>query len=99
MAQNEQKISEDFRKYAVQCGGGFADWYIGICENPDFRLFNNHGVDRTNDSWIYAFAVNTEAAKKIAAEFMKTCRATGAEQEQIKGRGVYAYRRNQHTKP
>lgn len=44
----------------------YSDFYIGITNNVERRLFGEHNVDREHSWWIYRTAID-----KIAAQFVE----------------------------
>ncbi len=98
MAQPENKIIEDFKKYVTQCGGPFSSWHVGIAENPTLGLFMGNKVDKDKDNWIIAFASTHDAAQNIARYFTDQCGALGELGREVpRARGIYAYRKLERT--
>jgi hypothetical protein len=80
-----------------KCGKGYREWYVGIADNPDQRLFVGHNVSETSGAWIYRDAGSLSMAKVIEAIFHKKgCKGgTGAAGSP---HYVYAYRMTRTTR-
>lgn len=48
----------------------YSDFYIGITNDVDRRLFNEHGVRRENDWWIYRAAEDKETAQEVEEYYL-----------------------------
>ena len=46
----KNSIISDFEKYVGT--DNYSDWYVGITNDIDRRLFNEHKVDKKQDKWI-----------------------------------------------
>ena len=42
----DNKIISDIREHTDKEGSGYRNWYCGITDDPDQRLFNDHNVPR-----------------------------------------------------
>mgnify|MGYP003314251390 CR=1 FL=1 len=49
----------------------YSDFYIGITNNVDRRLFGEHNVDREHSWWIYRTAIDKAAAQVVELEKKK----------------------------
>ena len=50
MINNE--IVNDIKNHADNEGSGYRNWYCGITNDPDQRIFNDHNVPKgTNKAW------------------------------------------------
>jgi hypothetical protein len=96
----ELQIKREIRDYIDGVGGPYKSWYVGISADPGYRLFNQHGVIKENDYWIYRPAPNAEVARSIEDYFVNvlgTDGGPGGGDEDAKH--VYAYKKNSHTNP
>ena len=48
----------------------YKDFYIGITDNIDERLFGYHQVNRNSDWWIYCPADTEDIARKIESYYL-----------------------------
>ncbi len=57
------KIIAFLLAFIEEDGGEPGDYYVGIAEDDEQRLFQDHGVDRTSNSWRSCLAKNHETAR------------------------------------
>ena len=99
MAKSKQEIIGDIKKYVVNNGGRYPDWYVGITSDPRRRLFNDHNVDEQSDEWIYRQASSADVAREIEDHFIDghgMQGGTGGGDESSKS--VYSYKVRPHTR-
>jgi len=99
MAKDEETIKKEILAHIDDKGGPYSGWYVGIAEDPEDRLFNDHSVQRKGDYWIYRKAESHTAARNVEDYFVNdvgTKGGTGGGDENTKS--VYAYKTNSHTK-
>lgn len=48
----------------------YSDFYIGITNDVDRRLFGEHNVDRKHSWWIYRTAIDKAAAQAVERHFL-----------------------------
>jgi hypothetical protein len=60
----ETHLSKSTKKF-------YKDFYIGITDNVDQRLFGYHQVSRTNGWWIYCSADTEEIARQVEAYYLE----------------------------
>ena len=100
MAKSEDQIKREIKNYIDEGGGDYPSWYVGISEDPEDRLFNDHGVDRDSDAWIYDWAQTSDAARRIELYFFEILgTAGGPGGGDVDTRAVYAYKKQAHTDP
>lgn len=71
MIYSVQQIKYDILAQIKCFGGKFEEWCVGISEHPREALFNKHGVDKSQDIWIYKQALTMQAAKTAQDFFLK----------------------------
>lgn len=77
----------------------FSQYYFGITDDINRRLFTEHNVDKEHDYWIYRTANSKACAQEIEEYFL------GLGMDGDTGGGndnttkVYCYKKNAHTKP
>lgn len=80
-----------------KCGKGYREWYVGVANNPDKRLFEGHNVSQEGGAWIYRDAGSVSMAKIIEAIFHKKgCK--GGTVATDSPHFVYAYRMTRTTR-
>lgn len=48
----------------------YSDFYIGITNDVERRLFGEHNVDRVHSWWIYRTAIDKTAAQAVEEHFL-----------------------------
>lgn len=65
------QIINDFDAHINRSGCTcYADFYIGITNNVDRRLFEEHRVPRKGSWWIYSPADNEEIARRVERHYL-----------------------------
>lgn len=78
----------------------YKDFYVGITEDVEGRLFGYHRVSKSSDWWIYRYADTEEIARDVEAFYL----AKGMDGDKGGGKGngqtkiVYCYEISDHTK-
>ena len=99
MSYAEQQIVSEIRSYIQQSGLNLRDWYVGIAQDPQTRLFNDHNVSRTSGRWIYRTAPTSTEARNIEAHFVNVLGADGGTGGgDSLSRAVYAYAKTTTTR-
>lgn len=49
----------------------YSDFYIGITNDPEHRLFDEHKVKKDGMWWIYSKADNIETARKVEKYYLE----------------------------
>jgi hypothetical protein len=94
------EIEKEIKDYIDRVGGPYQAWYVGISSVPRDRLFKDHGVREKEDAWIYRTALDANTARVIEVYFLSILgTAGGSGGGDIYAKAVYAYRKNEHTKP
>ncbi|PYJ05317.1 MAG: hypothetical protein DME25_08650 [Verrucomicrobia bacterium] len=107
MIYSGKQIVSRIKIHFKKRGGAYEAWFVGICKNARSRLFNAHGVHKTGDCWIYAHAESPKVARSVKSYFVKKLGTAGEKgamgQDPSSARPaedfVYAYKKNEHTKP
>lgn len=95
MNENTEKIIT----YITTNDPNYSNWYVGIAENPERRLFIDHNVSRTNDLWIYAqYSTDEEArnTEEYIIQSLGTDGDVGGGSE--KSTYVYSYRKTTNSR-
>lgn len=94
-----ERIVNGFAKYVRDCHGIYSDWYVGITNDVERRMFGEHGVDRAVDAWIYDTAHNSVVARQVEQYFINSGMKGGSGGGDNTANVVYAYQMNNRTKP
>ena len=98
--QDINQIAGEIKEYIDKGIIAYANWYVGITNNAERRLFTDHGVRREDDQWIYRPAASSVDARAVESYFVNKLGTDGGT-----GGGdataniVYAYRKSAHTRP
>ena len=96
---SEELIKMKIETYIKRDGSPYFSWYVGISENPEKRLFEEHYVAE-DGLWIYEFAPDSSAARRIESYFLNVLGTDGGlDKEEIDAKGVYAYKKTDYTSP
>ena len=95
-----ETIKKEIKAHISKRGGTYSEWYVGITNDTDRRLFQEHNVSEKNDIWIRRNAGTLSKAKEIERYFTEDLDTKGApggtENDSIY---VYAYKMKSHTDP
>lgn len=85
-------IIQQIAAHVQKCGGTYAQWYGGVASDPEARLFNDHGVDKGKDAWIYRTCASSEDARAIEEHFFQKGMKGGPGGGDWTTKSVYAYK-------
>ena len=92
MSYTEQQIVSEIKTHIQKSGLNFRDWYVGIAQDPQTRLFSDHNVSRASGWWIYRTAPTSTEARNIEAHFVNVLGTDGGTGGgDFLSRAVYAY--------
>lgn len=63
------QAQSDVLAHMQKCGGAFAAWYCGIASDPRDCLFNRHGVNELQGTWIFRDCGTDTAARAVEQYF------------------------------
>jgi hypothetical protein len=94
------RIIEDFLTFIKNRDGYLHEWYVGLDQDAEKRLFADHHVDKKNGAWIYRIANSNREAREVV-EFFLNKAVTDGESD---GRDsaaimVYAYKKASKANP
>ena len=99
MAKSKQEIIVEIDAHINNYGRSYSDWYVGITEDAKRRVFDEHGVVKRKDPYIWRTAVSSTAARDVEKHFLNLgCDGSGGggdEDADI----VYAYKKSSRTNP
>lgn len=93
-----QNIAE-FEEYMEKNGGYYSDWYVGITDNPQKRLFQDHNVKEKNDQWLFQHCGSASDAAEVVKYFLKKGCDGKSGGGDYNTTYAYAYKKNSRTKP
>ena len=72
MKKNFETIVAEIQEHLAKSGKKYySDFYIGITNNVERRLFHEHNVPKDKNWWIFRTAQNVEEARKVEEYFLK----------------------------
>jgi hypothetical protein len=96
-----QQIRYDCLAFIKELGGSFADFVIGVGENPRSALFTVHNVHPERDAWMYRQALSFAAVRTVNNYFVGKLGVDGA--EVTSGPDdcdcIYLYKKSETTTP
>lgn len=99
MPQQESSIVNDIVEYIRKTNTLSTDWYVGIAENAQARLFEEHGVNKDIDYWIYRECATADAARRVEQYFTTNYQTDGGSGGgSDASRFVYAYKKEVHIR-
>ena len=63
IADVEEHLTKSNKRY-------YSDFYVGITNDIERRLFTEHNVDKKNNWWIYRTATNKTVAQSVEEYFL-----------------------------
>ncbi len=70
MAKSYDEIVTDISNHIKKRGGSYAEYYCGITNDAERRLFDEHNVDKEHGVWIYRTANSDDVARKVEQYFL-----------------------------
>lgn len=99
MKQPESSVVKDIIAYMQKSDTPLGEWYVGITEDPQARVFEDHGVNKEIDYWIYRECFTANAAWRVKRCFIATYETDGGSGGgDDRSRFVYAYKKESHTR-
>ncbi len=92
-----QRIVSEMEAHMRECGGAYPAWYAGIASRPQGRLFVDHGVRKTLDSYIVKDCGSDTLARQVEQYFLERGCKGGPGGGDNLTRYVYVYRVAAHT--
>lgn len=92
MAKTKQEIINNIRTYISNSNTTYPNWHIGIAQDPEKCLFNDHNIQKENSWWIYSYTGTGNIAREIEKYFLDLgCKGgdTGGDKN---SKHIYAYK-------
>lgn len=70
MAKTAQQIADDIYNH-LNGRTDYTNFYIGITNDIERRLFGEHNVSREQNWWIYREAINDEHSRAVEQHFLE----------------------------
>ena len=99
MAKPKQEIIADIKAHIADCGGSYSAWYVGITEDAERRVFEEHGVEKGKDPYIWRTATSSAVARDIEKYFLDLGCDGGTGGGDADAEIVYAYKKSSRTDP
>ena len=99
MAKSSEVVVMEMLEFIQREGGHPKTWYVGITDDPQGRLFDEHQVHYQNYAWIYrtvASELDAQRVQEYFLEFGLDGRKGALRSGSCK---PYAYRKGVSTKP
>lgn len=93
------EVIDSIHGYILKNSYTYFDWYIGLTDNAEKMLFEDHKLNQVSDMWIYEEVPSDSDAFRIREYFLNMGCAGGLIQNRKKVRYIYAYRRSSKTNP
>jgi len=99
MAKSSEIIVMEMLEFIQREGGHPKTWYVGITDDPQGRLFDEHQVHCQNDAWIYRTAASELDAQRVQEYFLEFGLDGRKGALRSGSCSVYAYRKGISTEP
>lgn len=92
MAKDFDTIINDINEHLAQSGKKyFSDFYIGITNDVERRLFQEHNVSKDTEWWIYRTANSSDEARRVEQYFQEKGMRGGSSGGDDSSNIVYCY--------
>ena len=98
MAKSSEVIVMELLGFIQSEGGHPRMWYVGVTDDAQRRLFDEHQVHYQDDAWIYRTASSELEAQRVEEYFLEYG-LDGGKGSRCPGSMVYAYRKSISTTP
>jgi hypothetical protein len=98
MAKSSEIIVMDILEFIQLEGGHPTMWYVGVTDDAQGTLFDEHGVHYQNDAWIYRMASSEIEAQRVEEYFLEYGLDGGKGGKRPDSRMVYVYKKSIGTK-
>lgn len=101
MVLSVQQIKFEMFGYIKEFDADFGAWYVGIASDPKRQMESAHGVDLTEDIWLYKQAQSFTACRTIQSYFVRQLKTDGELVETGDGDTdcIYLYKKSSRTTP
>ncbi|KPG01476.1 hypothetical protein IP86_04295 [Rhodopseudomonas sp. AAP120] len=101
MVFSVQQVKYEFLAYIKEFDPIFANWYVGLADEPKRALMDQHGVRDSEDPWLYKQLLTNRAARTVQDYFVEHLGTAGARDapQTEEFDCVYLYKIAEHTRP
>ena len=99
MASTAQEAYDDISEHIGNKGNPYSDWYCGITEDIQSRLFGNHKVPKKGHWYIYRECTNSTVAREVEKALLNNGCDGGSGGGDEDAVYVYAYLKTSITEP
>jgi hypothetical protein len=72
MAKDFETIVNEMQEHLTKSGKRhYSDFYVGITNDVERRMFKEHNVPKENAWWIYRTAENSDIAREVEDHFLR----------------------------
>jgi len=93
------KLIDSIDRFIRKNSYTYFDWFIGLTDNAEKTLFEEHKLNREKDSWIYEEVLNDSDAKRIQKYFLNMGCVGGVFNHHTTSKFIYVYRRSLNSNP
>ena len=99
MAKSSEIIVMEILEFIQLEGSHPRMWYVGVTDDAQGRLFDDHQVHYQNDAWMYRTAASEIEAQRVEEYFLEYGLDGGKGRRHLDSRMVYVYRKSISTQP
>ena len=93
------EVIDSIHGFILKNSYSYFDWYIGLTDNAEKMLFEEHQLNPASDMWIYEEVPSHSDAYRIREYFLNMGCAGGLHRNPKKTRYIYGYRRSLSSNP
>ena len=93
------EVIDSIHGFILKNSHTYFDWYIGLTDNAEKMLFEEHKLNPDSDMWIYEEVPSDSDAFRIREYFLNMGCTGGLLRYPEKTRFIYAFRRSLNSNP
>jgi hypothetical protein len=93
------EVIDSIHSFILKNSYTYIDWYIGLTDNAEEMLFEEHKLNQVSDMWIFEEVPHESDAFRIRDFFLNMGCTGGLVNNRNKIRYIYAFRRSARTNP
>lgn len=97
MVFSPQQIKFEFLSYIKEFGGRPEEWHVGCASDAKDALFEQEGVDREQDIWLWKPALSAAAARIVYRYLTEQLHVQRAGANSASGASIFLYKRVDHA--
>lgn len=99
MVTSENVTKIEIKAHVDRDGGMYKDWYVGVANDVEARLFNDHKVNKDNSTWTYRLTNSPKIARRTRQYFLNMGFDGGIGNIDANANVVYIYKKAACTTP